>query len=47
MLLNHEADEVIRASIAESDAILLGRNTYADFARMWPGLGDSSPMPRS
>ncbi|MFB9926777.1 dihydrofolate reductase family protein [Amycolatopsis halotolerans] len=44
MLLNHEADEVIRASIAESDAILLGRNTYADFARMWPGLGDSSPM---
>ena len=44
MTLNHEADEVIRAGIAESDAVLLGRNTYAGFARMWPGLGDSSPM---
>ncbi|WP_336159044.1 dihydrofolate reductase family protein [Amycolatopsis sp. VC5-11] len=44
MMLNHEADEVIRAGIAESDAVLLGRNTYADFARMWPALGDSSPM---
>ncbi|WP_116201438.1 dihydrofolate reductase family protein [Amycolatopsis circi] len=44
MMLNHEADEVIRAGIAESDAVLLGRNTYAEFARMWPGLGDSSPM---
>ncbi|MYW94761.1 dihydrofolate reductase family protein [Amycolatopsis rubida] len=44
MMLNHEADEVIRASIAESDAVLLGGNTYADFARRWPGQGDSSPM---
>ncbi|MGW7533497.1 dihydrofolate reductase family protein [Amycolatopsis sp. NPDC054798] len=44
MMLNHEADEVIRASIAGSDAVLLGRNTYTAFARMWPELGNSVSM---
>ena len=44
MMQSPEMDEVIHTGIAESDAILLGRNTYVDFARMWPGMGDSFPM---
>jgi dihydrofolate reductase len=42
MLLNDEMAEVIAAGIAQSDAILLGRRTYLEFARMWPDL--HSPM---
>jgi dihydrofolate reductase len=29
--------EVINAGIAQSDAILMGRRTYLEFAQLWPG----------
>ncbi|WET76180.1 dihydrofolate reductase family protein [Amycolatopsis sp. QT-25] len=44
MMSNAEMEEVIQTGIAESDAILLGRNTYVEFARMWPGMGETFPM---
>lgn len=39
-----EMDGVINAGIGASDAILLGRRTYVDFAAMWPGMGERFPM---
>jgi len=36
MLMNDEMGEVIGAGIAQSDAILLGRRTYLEFADLWP-----------
>jgi dihydrofolate reductase len=36
MLMNDEMGEVIRAGLAQSDAILLGRRTYLEFADLWP-----------
>ncbi len=44
MMTNDEMDEVIDTGIAESDAILLGRKTYVEFANLWPGMGDRFPM---
>jgi dihydrofolate reductase len=44
MLFNDEMAKVIAAGIAQSDAILLGRNTYLQFADMWPKLGSGTPM---
>ena len=38
MLHNDEMGEVIGAGIAQSDAILLGRRTYLEFAELWPNL---------
>lgn len=41
------SDEVwaeIGAGIAQSDAILLGRRTFLEFAEMWPDQGSSTPM---
>jgi len=39
MLFNDEMQDVIGAGIAQSDAILLGRRTYLEFAQLWPSLG--------
>src|SRR5712692_4813675 len=36
MLMNDEIGEVIGAGLAQSDAILLGRRTYLEFADLWP-----------
>ena len=44
LLFNHEMGEVIDAGVAESDAILLGRRTYLEFAELWPALGSDVPM---
>lgn len=41
---NEEAGQVMGAGLAASDAVLLGRNTYVDFAGMWPNIGDEVPM---
>jgi len=35
-LFNAEMQEMIGAGIAQSDAILLGRRTYLEFAELWP-----------
>jgi len=44
LLFNGEMNEVIGAGVAQSDAILLGRNTYLQFAELWPKLGSDVPM---
>jgi dihydrofolate reductase len=44
MLYNDEMGEVIGAGITQADAILLGRNTYLEFAELWPSLGSDVPM---
>jgi dihydrofolate reductase len=36
--------DVIGAGIAQSDAILLGRRTYLQFAEFWPNQGSDVPM---
>jgi len=36
MLMDDEMGEVFRAGMARSDAILLGRLTYLEFAELWP-----------
>lgn len=41
---NDEMQEIIAAGLGRSDAILLGRDTYLDFAAMWPSLDSSAPM---
>lgn len=43
LLFNDEMAEVIDAGTARSDAILLGRETYLDFAERWPNLGSEVP----
>jgi dihydrofolate reductase len=35
---------VIGAASAQSDAILLGRRTYLEFAELWPNQGSDVPM---
>lgn len=44
MMMDDEATGIITAGIAGADAILLGRQTYLDFARLWPTLGSEVPM---
>jgi dihydrofolate reductase len=44
MRFNGEMWEMIGAGIAQSDAILLGRRTYLEFAALWPALGSDVPM---
>jgi dihydrofolate reductase len=39
-----EMFEWIGAGLPEADAILLGRRTYLEFAKMWPAQGSSVPM---
>jgi dihydrofolate reductase len=34
----------IAAGIAQADAVLLGRRTYEEFARLWPSQGNDVPM---
>jgi dihydrofolate reductase len=34
----------ISAGIAQADAVLMGRRTYEEFARIWPGQGSEVPM---
>jgi dihydrofolate reductase len=39
-----EVAEVITSSMAASDAMLLGRRTYEEFAAVWPDRGTDSPV---
>jgi dihydrofolate reductase len=41
---NDEVGEVISASMASSDAMLLGRKTYQDFAAFWPTMPEDDPL---
>jgi dihydrofolate reductase len=41
-----EMSAIIDAGLADSDAILLGRRTYLQFAELWPPLGDATAMSR-
>jgi hypothetical protein len=42
-----EMGAVIGAGIARSDAVLLGRRTYLEFADLWPKQGNDVPMANS
>jgi dihydrofolate reductase len=44
LLSSDDMWEVISAGIAQSDAILLGRRTYLQFAEIWPNQGSDVPM---
>jgi hypothetical protein len=44
MVRSEEIDEVIAAGFSKSDAILLGRRTYLEGARIWPSLSGEMPM---
>jgi dihydrofolate reductase len=44
--LNDEVSKGIRAGIAQADAVLLGRRTYQQFAKIWPSQGSYAPMAR-
>ena len=44
--LDAEQGQMISAGIVEADAVLLGRRTYEEFVRLWPGQPDSVPMAR-
>jgi dihydrofolate reductase len=41
-----ELSALLASVAAQADAILLGRQTYLEFAGYWPGRGDNSPMAR-
>jgi dihydrofolate reductase len=41
---NDEVEQVIGAAMAESDAMLLGRNTYQAFAAFWPNVPEEDPF---
>jgi dihydrofolate reductase len=41
---DEEMGEVIGATAARSDAILLGRRTYQEFSAFWPSQGSDVPM---
>lgn len=42
--MNDEMTAGIVAGVARADAVLLGRVTYLEFARIWPGQGSEVPM---
>ena len=44
LMANPEVDEVINEGIGRSDAILLGRRTFQEFAQLWPAMGNAFPM---
>ncbi len=39
-----EMSKGISAGISQADAVLLGRRTYLEFSRLWPGQGSQVPM---
>lgn len=39
-----EMGKSISAGIAQADAVLLGRKTYLEFSKLWPGQGSEVPM---
>lgn len=39
-----QVGEVIGAAMADSDAMLLGRKTYQDFAAFWPTMPEDDPF---
>ncbi len=42
--MNEEMTRAISVGIAQADAVLLGKNTYLEFARLWPGQGSQVAM---
>jgi dihydrofolate reductase len=44
--LDAEMAQGISAGILEADAVLLGRRTYEEFAKLWPNQPGSVPMAR-
>jgi dihydrofolate reductase len=42
--MNDEMSRGIVEGVAQADAVLLGRRTYLEFARIWPGQGSEVPM---
>ena len=42
--MTEEMSRGIMAGIAHADAVLLGRRTFEQFARIWPGQGSDVPM---
>jgi dihydrofolate reductase len=42
--MNDDVGQVIGASMATSDAMLLGRRTYQDFAAFWPNVPADDPF---
>jgi dihydrofolate reductase len=44
ILLDDELAAVINAGVAQADAVLLGRRTYLEFAKLWPTQGSDVPM---
>ena len=40
---NEEVGAALAAQMAQSDALLLGRRTYEEFAAFWPGQGSAGP----
>ena len=41
---NDEMGENVSPAAAQSDAVLLGRRTYQEFADLWPTQGGEDPM---
>lgn len=44
--MNEEVGNTIMSQMMESDALLLGRMTYQDFAAFWPSMPDENPFAR-
>jgi dihydrofolate reductase len=42
--LDAELTQIIRAGLPQADAVLMGRRTYEDFARLWPSQPRTVPM---
>ena len=42
--MNDEMTKGIAAGVAHAGAVLLGRRTYLEFARIWPSQGSDVPM---